>query len=66
MMSGGFTARMMTVNEVVDELTYRSYAYQRFLSPETPAEDWARIFGDRTQQECEARLVAELSSEVEN
>lgn len=30
----------------VDELTYRSYAYNRDRSPEIPADRWRRVYAD--------------------
>ena len=38
----------MTPEEMVDELTYRSYAYNRALSPWVTPEQWALVFGERT------------------
>ena len=60
-MMHGFTTRSTQINDVVDELVYRSYVSQRFTFPENPAEDWARIFGDRTQQLCESRFQMEFN-----
>jgi len=35
----------MTATAVVDELTYRSYAYNRNLAPYITAYEWMRVYG---------------------
>ena len=34
----------MTIEDMVDELTYRSYAHNRALAPDVPAARWASVF----------------------
>lgn len=36
----------MTYGELIDELTYRSYAYNRLRSPDISPERWSKIYGD--------------------
>lgn len=43
---------------IVDELTYRCYAYNRRVSPDVTPERWALLFGAATAA-MEARFVAE-------
>ena len=49
----------MTPEQIVDELTYRSYAYNRERSPEVSPERWEKVFGPQAKQ-MEMRLQAEL------
>lgn len=61
-----FITRATPINEIMDELTYSSYSAQRLMFPETPANSWARLYGDTTARECEARFQAEFFPEVVN
>lgn len=36
----------MSVATILDELTYRSYAYNRDIAPDIAPERWARLFAD--------------------
>lgn len=44
---------------MIDELIYRSYAYNRQRDPEIPVEDWTIIFG-AVVYDYERRLQEEL------
>ena len=35
----------MSPTEIVDELTYRNYRYNRRLCPEITAQEWVRVYG---------------------
>ena len=40
----------MTPIDIVDELTYRSYAHNRRLSPDVSPERWMAVFGEDAAQ----------------
>ncbi len=42
-----------TPAEIVDYLTYASYAHNRRISPEVTPERWARIFGKEAVERME-------------
>jgi len=45
---------------VVDELTYRNYAYNRGIAPEITALEWVRVYGPAAL-EMEKRYQEEVS-----
>ena len=45
---------------VVDELTYRNYAYNRSIAPEITALEWVRVYGPAAL-EMEKRYQEEVS-----
>jgi len=47
-----------TFKELIDELTYRSYSYNRLRSPEIPAEHWRKVFSNADNME--KRFKAEV------
>lgn len=49
-----------TPEQVVDELTYRSYAHNRNLHPDIEPEKWAVIFSNAA--ELEKRYIASLGA----
>jgi hypothetical protein len=55
-----YSSAALAPDDVVDELTYKSYRQQRKLCPEKPAERWVPIFGDVT--EMEERYQAEQAA----
>lgn len=50
----------MAPSEVVGELTYSCYRFNRGDSPSTTPAQWALIFGEARTQAMEERLQAEL------
>ena len=40
-----------TCKGIVSELTYRSYAHNRMISPEITPERWAKVFAGAAQME---------------
>ena len=52
----------MKPSEVVDELTYRSYAWNRRRSPGISPERWAKVFGESAAQ-MEHRFAKEKHGE---
>lgn len=44
-------AEKKTPREIVDELTYRNYAYNREKAPAITPEQWAKVYGDTTTLE---------------
>jgi hypothetical protein len=40
-----------TFKELIDELTYRSYSYNRQRSLEIPAEHWRKVFSNADNME---------------
>jgi hypothetical protein len=42
---------MTTFAELIDELTYRNYSYNRKRSPEIPAEKWRKVFSNADKME---------------
>jgi len=49
---------MTPFTELIDELTYRSYSYNRKRSPEIPADKWRKVFSNA--DEMEKRFQVEL------
>lgn len=54
---------MSDLGEMLDDLTYRSYSYNRSLSPNIKPWQWARIFPDAAA--LEARYQQELMEHYE-
>ena len=54
---------MLTANEIISDLTYISYRYNRQRSPEITVEEWAHpmVFGARAY-EMEKVLQAEVAN----
>lgn len=44
------------MQKIIDELTFRSYVYNRQRSPEISPERWAKIFGADAVAEMEKRM----------
>ena len=44
-------ATLKSADELLDELTYRSYKYNRDRSPEISAKSWAHVFVDAEKYE---------------
>ena len=42
--------KSMNPSEIVDELTYRSYAHNRRLSPGVAPERWVKVYGESAAQ----------------
>lgn len=49
----------MTYADLIDELTYRSYRWNRQRRPDIPAEKWQRVFGPAAAILLEARYQKE-------
>lgn len=45
------------VDEIIDELTYRSYAHNRRMFPQTTPEQWAVIFPNVPAMEARFQVV---------
>lgn len=41
-----------TPSEIVDELTYRNYAWNRTISSEITPEQWSNVYGDVAAMEA--------------
>ena len=52
--------KSMNHSEIVDELTYRSYAHNRQLSPDVAPERWMAVFGEGAAQ-MEERFTAAIA-----
>jgi hypothetical protein len=51
----------MTIEDAIDELTYRSYAHRRRLAPEISPERWATVLSN--VPEMEQRYQLEIMSQ---
>ncbi len=56
---------LATPAELVDYLTYSSYAHNRDASPSTTPERWARIYGAAAVERMEPVYIASKVSAVE-
>ncbi len=56
---------LATPQDVVDYLTYSSYAHQRDTSPNVTPERWASIFGAKAVERMEPIYIASKVSAVE-
>lgn len=61
----------ITPRQIVDYLTYSSYAHNRQLSPHVTPEEWRGVYGERTaaleeryQDECRAAMGRILAGTV--
>ena len=54
----------MTPSQIVSELTYSCYAFNRRNSPHITPEEWARIFGPSATAAMEERFRKEREVEV--
>jgi len=43
---------MPEINDVIDELTYRSYRFNRDSSPDVTPEKWGLVFGNVPEMEA--------------
>lgn len=50
------------MDSLVNELVYRNYRFNREQSPETPPQQWAQVFGARSEQ-LEERYQMELTTD---
>lgn len=61
----------ITIPEMLDELTYRSYRHNRRLAPDVTPEGWAKVFehGElleaRYQREVTGQVCRECGSRIE-
>ena len=45
--------------DMVNELTYNNYSYNRERSPDITVEQWGRVFGESVARKMEARFQKE-------